>query len=305
MIGSNERFRLQPLSASALRRELSVRNRRRGRAHPHEVTYGGVPSVVYQECEGGHGNFLDLSYRAILSVPEWAARLRKSYSADKWVPRRWDRVRCELDCANSSDALLMNIFCYPGILAHRPLCALLGVEPGLSPVFGYKPRVPFDHDPAKVSASKKTLTDRTEVDMLLGPLLMEAKLTESSFQTAPMERILRYRELKEVFDVEELPVSGTSVQSYQLIRGVLAASHGSRSFVVLCDARRVDLTEKWFQVMRAVRCCELRSRLAILTWQEVAEVLPERLQWFLAEKYGIFGSFSVLPDTMQAGYASS
>jgi hypothetical protein len=45
--------------------------------------------------------------------------------------------------------------------------------------------------------------------------------------------------------------------------------------------------------------------LAILTWQEVAEVLPERLQWFLAEKYGIFGSFSVLPDTMQAGYASS
>jgi hypothetical protein len=295
-----ERVSVSPLSASALRRELSFRNLRRGKTHPHEMTYGSVPSVIYRDGEDGHGNFLDASYREILAVPEWAARLRKSYSADQWVPRRWDRVRCELDCANSSDALLMNVFCYPGILGHRPLCGLLGVERGLLPVFGYKPRVPLGDGQAK-----KIQVDRTEVDMLLGTLLVEAKLTESSFQMAPLDRVLRYRGLEDVFRVEELLVSGTSVQSYQLIRGVLAASHGSRSFVVLCDARRVDLIEKWFQVMRAVRCCELRSRLAILTWQEVAETLPERLQCFLAEKYGIFGPLSVLPDVVRAAYTSS
>jgi hypothetical protein len=267
------------MTAGALRRELSLRGWKRGRVHPHEATYGAVPSVVFRESEGGHGNFLDASYGAILNVPAWAARLRKSYSADRWVPRRWDRSRCELDCANSSDALLMNIFCYPGILESWPLCALLGVDRGVVPEFGYRPRVPMEGK----------LTDRTEVDMLLGGLLVEAKLTESSFQTVPMKRLLRYRGLEEVFDMDQLPVKDGSVQSYQLIRGVLAAGYGGCSFAVLCDARRVDLVERWFQVMRAVRECELRSRLAMLTWQEVAAVVPELVRGFLAEKYGILG----------------
>jgi hypothetical protein len=42
--------------------------------------------------------------------------------------------------------------------------------------------------------------------------------------------------------------------------------------------------------VRAVRNCELRSRLAILTWQELAATLPPRLQKFLAAKYGIFSA---------------
>jgi hypothetical protein len=288
-----ERVPVQALSAAGLRREIAFRNLRRGRVHPHEVTYGRVPSVVFQENSlengGGHGNFLEASYRAIVERPEWAARLRKSYSADKWVPRRWDRSRCELDCANSSDALLMNIFCSPEILSHRPLCALLGVERGVEPVFGYRPRVPLG-----VGRGKKMLEDRTEVDMLLGTLLVEAKLTESSFQTAPLERMLRYEKFDEVFDRDELPVKeglkGPVLQSYQLVRGVLAASHCGLSFAVMCDARRVDLIEKWFHVMRAVRGCELRSRLALLTWQEVVATLPVAMQTFFEEKYGIAAS---------------
>lgn len=269
------------LSAGALRVEIAVRNLRRGRLYPHEATYGRVPSVVFQEHEGGHGNFLEASYRAILAEPAWAGRLRKSYSASGRVPRRWDRVRCELDCANSSDALLMNVFCYPEIMLRWPLCGLLGVERGVRPVFGYKPRVPY----------RERLTDKTEVDMQLGGLLVEAKLTEGSFQTAALERVMRYRGFEEVFDVEELPVregaKGLMVDSYQLIRGVLAARHCDASFAVMCDGRRVDLVEKWFRVMRAVRTSELRSRLALVTWQEIAGALPEGLQVFLAEKYGI------------------
>jgi len=278
--------RNRSLSAAGLRREIAWRNLRRGRVHAHEVTYGAMPSVVFQECEGGHGNFLEASYRAIVERPEWAARLRKSYSADKWIPRRWDRSRCELDCANSSDALLMNVFCYPAILSHWPLCALLGVERGVEPVFGYKPRVPMG-----MGRGKKMLEDRTEVDMRLGSLLVEAKLTESSFQTAPLERVLRYERFEELFDVDELPVKeglkGPVVESYQLVRGVIAASHGDQSFAVLCDARRVDLIEKWFRVIRAVRTSELRSRLALVTWQEVVTTLPGAMQGFFGEKYGI------------------
>jgi hypothetical protein len=274
--------RTQALSAAGLRREIAWRNLLRGRVHAHEVTYGSLPSVIFQEGEGGHGNFLEASYEAIVARPEWAARLRKSYSADKWVPRRWDRSRAELDCANSSDALLMNVFCYPGVMAHGPLCWLLGVERGLEPVFGYKPRVPL-----LGGKGGKALLDTTEVDMLLGSLLVEAKLTESSFQTAPLGRVSRYAGLEEAFDVAALPMAGESVQSYQLIRGVMAARHEGRSFVVVCDGRRVDLREKWFQVMRAVRDWELRSRLGMVTWQEIAGVVPGVVRGFLGEKYGI------------------
>ena len=123
--------------------------------------------------------------------------------------------------------------------------------------------------------------------MYLDSLLVEAKLTETGFQKCPLDRILRYRDLDSVFNVEKLPVTRESVASYQLIRGVLAAHHLERSFVVVCDARRRDLIESWFQIMLTVQDCALRSRLALLTWQELASHLPGTLQLFLHSKYGI------------------
>jgi hypothetical protein len=40
-------------------------------------------------------------------------------------------------------------------------------------------------------------------------------------------------------------------------------------------------------VLRAVCDSSLRCRLQLLTWQELATVLPDELQHFLADKYGI------------------
>jgi hypothetical protein len=268
-------------SAAELRRELSMRSQKLAHAHPHERSIGS--SFIFQDYEGLHGNFIAASYRAIQAAPDWAGRLNKSYTASRWVPRRWDRNRYELDCANSSDALLMNIFCYPNVLMGPALCALLGIEAGLRPDFGFKPRVPL-------IGKAKQLSDRTEIDMSLGSLLFEAKLTEADFQSAPLRLLDRYRDLNEVFERDELPMAGTSVQSYQLIRGVLAAEYLNRFFVVLCDARRADLIDQWYQVIRAVRHCDLRSRLMLLTWQEVSVTLPMELRTFLDDKYGICAS---------------
>jgi hypothetical protein len=131
------------------------------------------------------------------------------------------------------------------------------------------------------------LSDRTEVDMLLGHLLVEAKLTEGGFRNARRKLIHRYAGVHDVFDTDELPATKDGYRNYQLIRGVLAAHHSGRSFLLLCDSRRPDLSESWYQVMRAVRGCELRSRLANLTWQELAGSLPPTLQKFLETKYGI------------------
>ena len=119
-------------------------------------------------------------------------------------------------------------------------------------------------------------------------MLIEAKLTEYDFQSAPIRLVERYSGFEEVFDIEALKVVGGIVQSYQLIRGVLAA-HASRDgrFCVLCDTRRPDLIAAWQRIVTAVRLCELRSRLQLLTWQELAHVLPTNLREFLNEKFGI------------------
>lgn len=267
-----------PSRAAELRRELSYRNLQRAAAFAHEVTYGFVPSVVYTEAEqGGHGNFLPASYRRICASPDWMARLAKAYTASRSVPRSGDRRRSELDCANSSDALLMNVFCYPGVLRRAQLCSLLGIEKGERPQFGFRPLLPL----------KKAHIDRTEIDMKVGDLLVESKLTESGFQQAREQLVVRYVDFAAVFQVGMLPRANGKYCSYQLVRGVLAAAFHCCSFCVLCDARRPELIESWFQVMSAVRDAELRSRLKIITWEELATTLPGRLQEFLREKYGI------------------
>ena len=68
----------------------------------------------------------------------------------------------------SSDALLMNIFCYPGVTKRRELSLMLGTEIGDLPEFGFKPRIPLTSG----------FVERTEIDMKLGSVLFEAKLTE-------------------------------------------------------------------------------------------------------------------------------
>ena len=77
------------------------------------------------------------------------------------------------------------------------------------------------------------------------------------------------------------------MRSYQLIRCVLAAHAAGDGFAVICDGRRPDLTERWFEVMLAVKDAALRTRLGLVTWQEIAAVLPVRVQRFLEDKYGI------------------
>lgn len=266
--------------AGNLRRELSVRGQQIAAMNGslHELTAGETPSVIFGRNENRqHGNFYPASWRNICANPEWARRLAKVHTASRSArPRPAWRWR-ELDCANSSDALLMNIFWNRQTLRNPALCSILGIPSGLAPQFGFRPGIPL----------RSGKTDRTEIDMRLGDLMIEAKLTETDFQTAPARMIERYRDLGEVFDPAELMRSGDVVRGYQLIRGVLAAHAAGASFCVLCDARRPDLIENWYAVMRAVKSCALRCRLQLLTWHELTTVLPKSLQKFLAAKYGI------------------
>jgi hypothetical protein len=272
-------------SGVGLRSELSARNLKFASSHGYlyELTDGQVPSVIFgRDCDGRHGNFHPSAYRRICANDRWARRLVKVHTAHKRSRLRSNWQWKELDCCNSSDALLMNIFCHPHMMDQPTARALLGIESNAVPEFGFKPRTPLLNDKH----------DNTEIDMKIGELLVEAKLTESDFQSADLGLISRYRDLETVFDLSELPTRDGKHSGYQLIRGTLAAYAAECSFCVFCDSRRPDLVESWYRIMRAVRPFELRCRLKMFTWQELASVLPEDLQQFLSAKYGIFPATS-------------
>ena len=285
--------------------------------------------IVYAPEKGTHGNFFGPAYAAMIARAEWLRRFDKIHAQGRSLPRsttepgrRWR----ELDSSTSSDALLMNVFCTPGVADSVAVRRLLGIAEEGEMIFGWKARVPL----------AKGRFDRTEVDMRWGDLLVESKLTESDFQCREARLVEAYRDFDAIFDAALLPKiemrtrrrrnavelaeeftqeweapcedDGETARafqmeieeradreqptvmgyaSYQLIRNVLAAHAVDASFCVIHDERRPDLREAWFQVMTAVKRAEMRVRCKVLTWQELAPVLPEGLQEFLDVKYGI------------------
>ncbi len=278
--------------ASQLRHELALRNRAFALARrlPHVESFGGAAVPVYgpHPTRRRHGNFFDESYAAMLAIPDWRKRMEKVHTSAKKSLPRVARGWKELDSSMSSDALLMNIFCCPHVSDDPRVLAMLGVDCAEPPQFGWRARVPL----------KSGLADRTEVDMKLGDMLFEAKLTESDFQSCAPSVLRGYRDFEEVFEADDLPQYEDRMESYQLIRNVLAAHAGDCGFCVLVDQRRPDLVEAWYAVLRCVRLFDLRMRCKVLSWQELAAVLPEPLGEFLDVKFGIVAP-GKLPSKLQ------
>ena len=267
--------------ASILRHELAARALKYAQSEVlmHSLSYSQLPVVCFAPDQTlRHGNFTAKSYKAIIANPAWRQRLTKVHTQGHRSLPATERGRwMELDSCMSSDALLMNIFCDGSVLRSAKTIAMLGIEADSTPHFGYKARVPL--------ASGRL--DRTEIDMRVGNLLAEAKLTEGDFQIAKKRVLANYRDFQEVFDSAQLPQTEDSYLSYQLLRNVLAAHALRCSFCVFLDARRPDLIEAWYAIMRCVKPIELRTALTVLTWQELSQTLPTQLQTFLATKYGI------------------
>ncbi len=262
-----------------LRLELGERNRKFLQKYrlAGVSSYGTGRVVVYEPDAERHGNFLPSTYKAILENEDWKRRLGKVHTAYRSSLPKADRKWCELDSSTSSDALLMNVFCYPGVFDSGYVGYMLGLSTVEVPQFGFRARVPL----------LEGKFDRTEVDMRLGDLLVESKLTEGDFQRKPKVAVETYRDFRDVFNRRALPQTKDCYEGYQLIRNVLAAHALNNSFCVVTDARRPDLVEAWYAIMRCVKLADLRLRCKVLTWQELSQALPEELQSFLDEKYGI------------------
>jgi hypothetical protein len=124
--------------------------------------------------------------------------------------------------------------------------------------------------------------------------LIEAKLTESDFQSAEKVVLTAYRDFPDVFDQEQLPQTDGRYLSYQLLRNVLAAYALECSFCVLVDARRPDLAGAWYAVMKCVKPVELRTKLRIRpgrSWRKRRHRAFER-SWQRSTELGVNASSS-------------
>jgi len=239
---------------------------------------GVPPTVLFRRASDGraHPNFHREVWAAVSADQSWAWRLAKPHSHKLALPEEFQAATMELDSSNSSDALLMNVFCYPG--AVERISTVLGNTPNSArPDFGYAPKI------ALVDGT----VDTTEVDMLLGDTLVEAKLTESDFTTRPKPHVFRYKALSSVFDVHILPGDEASFSGYQLIRNVLAADQLNARLVVLMDFRRPDLLQEWWTVHAAIHSGPLRARCRVVFWQQLAECCGQEHRRFLEDKYGV------------------
>jgi hypothetical protein len=265
--------------SSELRKALSARAQ--AYAQTNGVAFysslGAAPAVLFEPSNTTitHGNFITSSYQAIHNQPDWLKRTKKSHAQRAALPQAKQELACEMDSCNSSDALLMNIFCYPGAVE----TIVTGLFPGTSPKrpeFGVSGNV-----------SLADGVDATEVDMRIGDTIFEAKLTERNFTARTKAHLGSYSRFAEVFEASSLPQTATEYQGYQLIRNVLAAQQHSWSFYLICDTRRPDLVHEWWKVYGAVRDDALRRRCGLVFWQEIAAAAPTELKTFLRDKYAL------------------
>ena len=95
----------------------------------------------------------------------------------------------------------MNIFCHPKVFAETSIRTMLNTDRDAEPEFGFKPGVPLH----------RGMRDSTEVDLKIGELLVEAKLTEPHFQWAGPKLISRYRDWRRFLIARNYPSATESM----------------------------------------------------------------------------------------------
>lgn len=214
-------------------------------------------------------NFYPKSYQNIESRNySWDVRLDKKHSHFN------ESNVFELQSSNSSDALLMSIFCHPKIKDWKGVRDLLDIEKEDEIIFGWE-NVGF----------KNETSNKTEIDMKIGAHLFEAKLTEDDFTKQELSIVLKYEQINDIFDIDKLKTEKDEVKNYQLIRNILAAYKHNCSFRVLLDQRRIDLIRELMETIAAVKDDNLRSKIGFVTWQEIASVCGKDLKEYLGKKY--------------------
>ena len=247
--------------------KLTLRELAQHYAQKHNVQIDSSHQTAILFCDL-EDNFNPDSFRHIQQNQDWFKRTRKSHQNVKNA--------LEMQSSNSSDALLMNVFCHPNIVKWQGLRNLLNVSE-INPVFGFKARVTKNDGKG----------DTSEIDMVLGDLLIEAKLTEGDFTQKDASLVKEYDGLTEHFHEDFLSRQDNLVDNYQVLRNLLAAIQHSKQHVLLCDDRRPDLVRRYMDTVSCLRDAHMRKRCRVVFWQQIRKACGAGLGSFLTEKYGL------------------
>jgi len=227
-------------------------------SHPSAVIFLNLSDSFHPE-----------SFSCINSQSDWQERTRKAH---RKVPGT-----LEMQSSNSSDALLMNIFCHPDVQRWRGIKKLIG-EPLDSIGFGFAGKV-------RLSGGK---FDSTEIDMAIPDAFCEAKLTEPDFTKKSTKVVEKYESLQHTFHVEALSRLGNSYDNYQIIRNLLASIEQNRNHILFCDERRPDLVRRYMTTVLCLRDIKHRRKCRVIFWQELACACGDSLREWIEEKYGMY-----------------
>ncbi len=235
--------------------------------HPAVAT---TDSVIFKDIRL---NFNSIFGNEFFENPRWKHRLEKFHTS--FAPSL--NIK-EMQSCNSSDALAMNVFCHPEFKKWKGVRNLFGVDEFSEIKFGFFPGV-----------KKAGLPDSTEVDVAFNEVFCECKLTESDFTQMRKSEVEKYDLFESVFHKELLTQTAVFYDNYQLIRNILAAAQYDFNFILICDSRRPDLTQRFIQTVTAIKddFKVLRSKCRIVFWQDIAMVSGKQLQVFLQQKYAI------------------
>jgi hypothetical protein len=231
-------------------------------------------SIIFKDISY---NFHPKSWKKIYEEPLYKKRTKKTHT------KTVTKGLLEMQSSNSSDALAMNIFCFPDFTKWKGSQLLFEVKDFKSIEFGHKPKVK-KYDGINFSE------DNTEVDVFINEsIIIECKLTEEGFYHKQKEEVEKYVDFKNVFHTEKLIQNTESYLNYQLIRNILAAHQIKGQFRLLCDIRRPDLVKSFYQTIRCIKDEHINLRLncEIIFWQDINKITGKELKTFLREKYGI------------------
>jgi len=215
-------------------------------------------------------NFNKDTFDNIKKHKNWKSRLNKRHSHFP-VKNIY-----EMQSANSSDALLMNIFCHPQFTKWKGPKKLLNIERYDKFSFGWNPI--FENENPDY---------RTEIDLKINhtDVIIEAKLTESDFTSKEVKCVEGYEDFHYVFDKNFLKIKDDKYENYQLIRNILTAKKNNSDFILIVDQTRIDLIRQFYATVNAVKDFNFAGRLKFITWQELIKSTGISLKGYIENKY--------------------
>lgn len=253
------------MNADALKHELRKHALAFARKRGLQVDHTHATALIFSSL---NDSLHPESLANIRRTPSWNSRTQKAHPNVAGA--------LEMQSSNSSDALLMSIFCHPSINKWTGVKKVLGNDMATI-AFGVPGAVKIGN----------TRTDTTEIDMALPGVFCEAKLTETDFTHQKRDVVENYDGLQETFHAEALPRVGTDYDNYQIIRNLLAAKQHNCDHILFCDERRTDLVRRYMTTVSCLRSIEDRIRCRVIFWQEVVSASGDSLRRWIEERYGI------------------